>query len=198
MEYTLQQQGFDYCYDKRLYDRLAHEDAASVRGHLQADLAYQERLLRFIENHDEPRAAPTFGPRARAAAVVMSTIPGARLYHDGQFDDYRTHIPVFLARGPVEERDERLRLFYSRLVGLEVSDWRLLEVSDHDDLIAWSFTDHLVVVNFGATDAWGRVQVAVDGELTDLLTGAIYERSGPELQVGLPPWGAHVFSQSSS
>jgi hypothetical protein len=22
MEWTLQQQGFDYCYDKRLYDRL--------------------------------------------------------------------------------------------------------------------------------------------------------------------------------
>ncbi len=136
--------------------------------------------------------------RARAAAVVMSTIPGARLYHDGQLDGYRTHIPVFLARGPVEEPDPSLRLFYSRLVGLEISGWRLLEVLDHDDLIAWAFKDHLVVVNFGATDAWGRVQVAVDGELTDLLTGAIYERSGSELQVGLRPWGAHVFSQSSS
>jgi hypothetical protein len=198
MEYTLQQQGFDSCYDKRLYDRLAHEDAAAVRGHLQADLSYQERLLRFIENHDEPRAAPTFGPRARAAAVVMSTIPGARLYHDGQFDGYRMHIPVFLARGPVEAPDPRLRQFYSRLVGLQVTDWRLLEVDDHDDLIAWSFTDHLVVVNFGATEAWGRIQVAVDGELTDLLTGALYERSGPELQVGLGPWGAHVFSTQSS
>ena len=79
-----------------------------------------------------------------------------------------------------------------------MSDWRLLDVLDHDDLVAWSFTDHLVVVNLGPTDAWGRVQVAVDGELTDLLTGAVYERSGPELQVGLRPWGAHVFSQSSS
>ena len=64
MEWTLQQQGFDYCYDKRLYDRLAHESAESVRGHLQADAAYQERLVRFIENHDEPRAAATFGPGA--------------------------------------------------------------------------------------------------------------------------------------
>ena len=198
MEYALQQQGFDYCYDKRLYDRLAHEDAASVRGHLQADLAYQERLLRFIENHDEPRAAPTFGERARAAAVVMSTIPGGRLYHDGQLDGYRTHIPVFLARGPVEEPDPRLRLFYSRLVGLEVSGWRLLEVLDHDDLIAWSFEAISSSSTSAPTDAWGRVQVAVDGELTDLLTGAIYERSGSELQVGLRPWGAHVFSQSSS
>ena len=62
MEWTLQQQGFDLCYDKRLYDRLAHESAESVRGHLQADSGYQERLLRFIENHDEPRAAATFEP----------------------------------------------------------------------------------------------------------------------------------------
>ena len=65
MEYALQQQGFDYCYDKRLYDRLAHEDAAAVRGHLRADLGYQQRLLRFIENHDEPRAATDVRP-ARA------------------------------------------------------------------------------------------------------------------------------------
>ena len=101
MEWTLQQQGFDYCYDKRLYDRLAHEAAESVRGHLQADAAYQERLLRFIENHDEPRAAATFEPaQARAAAVAMSTLQGARLYHDGQLEGRRTHIPVFLGRGP--------------------------------------------------------------------------------------------------
>ena len=38
LEYALQQQGFDYCYDKRLYDRLAHEGAESVRGHLTADI----------------------------------------------------------------------------------------------------------------------------------------------------------------
>ena len=74
--------------------------------------------VRFIENHDEPRAATAFGPRARAAAVVMSTVPGARLYHDGQFEGLRTKIPVFLARGPVEPADEDLRAFYARLVGL--------------------------------------------------------------------------------
>jgi hypothetical protein len=197
MEFALQQQGFDYCYDKRLYDRLAHEDAAAVHGHLEADPAYQERLLRFIENHDEPRAAPTFGPRARAAAVVMSTIPGARLYHDGQFDGYRTHIPVFLARGPVEARDEELRAFYEALVPLQVRDWRLLD-TDHPALVAWAFSGHVVVVNLGDAEAWGRVRIAVDGTLTDLLTGAGYERSGDQLVVGLPPWGAHVFSQSSS
>src|SRR6201999_1894198 len=109
MEWELQQQGFDYCYDKRLYDRLVHEGADAVRGHLSADPAYQERLLRFIENHDEPRGAATFAPGpARAAAVVASTVQGARLFHDGQLDGHRVHIPVFLARGPQEAPDEDL------------------------------------------------------------------------------------------
>jgi hypothetical protein len=52
LEWALQQQGFDYCYDKRLYDRLEHAEAEVVRLHLCADRAYQERLVRFIENHD--------------------------------------------------------------------------------------------------------------------------------------------------
>ena len=71
-EWTLQQQGFDFCYDKRLYDRLAHEGAESVRLHLCADPAYQDRLLRFLENHDELAAPrPTFPPdKERAAAIV--------------------------------------------------------------------------------------------------------------------------------
>src|SRR6476646_7154799 len=41
LEFALQQQGFDYCYDKRLYDRLEHESADAVRGHLGADVGYQ-------------------------------------------------------------------------------------------------------------------------------------------------------------
>jgi hypothetical protein len=194
MEWALHQQGFDYAYDKRLYDRLAHEDAASVRAHLAADASY---LLRFIENHDEPRAAAAFGERARAAAVILATVPGGKLYHHGQFDGARVRVPVFLARGPVEPPDDALHDFYSRLVGLQVRDWRLLE-TDHPQLLAWAFDGHIVAVNFGPTQLWSRVRVDVDGELTDVLTGLTYERSGPELIVGLAPWGAHVFSSQSS
>jgi hypothetical protein len=39
MEWELQQKGFDFCYDKRLYDRLEHDNAESVRLHLSADAA---------------------------------------------------------------------------------------------------------------------------------------------------------------
>src|SRR6185295_7671291 len=115
MEWQLQQQGFDYCYDKRLYDRLEHlehDGAESVRLHLCADPAYQEKLVRFIENHDEPRAAATFSPmKHRAAAVTVMTTPGAKLLHAGQFEGYKTRLPVFLRRSPPEPIDHDLRAF---------------------------------------------------------------------------------------
>jgi len=42
LEWTLHQQGFDYCYDKRLYDRLRDGHARPVGGHLLAGLDYQD------------------------------------------------------------------------------------------------------------------------------------------------------------
>jgi hypothetical protein len=215
MEWTLQQQGFDYCYDKRLYDRLVHEGAESVRGHLQADAAYQERLIRFIENHDEPRAAATFGrEQARAAAVVVSTLQGARLYHDGQLEGFRTRIPVFLDRGPSEVVDADLRAFYGRLLaavaesGLREGDWRLCEVSgwpDNDScrhLVAWCWPGELVVVNLSGEPAQGRVHVPWEGhfELVDRLSGARFERelTAEGLYVGLEPWGFHFLRFSAT
>ena len=67
LEWELQQQGFDFCYDKRLYDRLEHDDVEGVRLHLNADLGYQQKLVRFIENHDEPRASVAF-PAGKGAS----------------------------------------------------------------------------------------------------------------------------------
>jgi glycosidase len=140
MEWTLQQQGFDLCYDKRLYDRLAHDSPESVRGHLRAAADYQQPLIRFIENHDEPGAAVTFGSaRGRAAAVVMSTLPGARLYHHGQLEGARTHVPIQLGRGPDEPIDSDLNAFYRRLLcaiaeaQIGSGDWCLCECARWSD-----------------------------------------------------------------
>ena len=94
LEWDLQQLGFDYCYDKRLYDRLIHDGPDAIRGHLHADLDYQRRLVRFLENHDEPRAATEFAPaKERAAAVVIATLPGATMWHEGQFEGWRVRLP---------------------------------------------------------------------------------------------------------
>src|SRR6185312_16309456 len=103
LEWALQQQGFDFCYDKRLY--------------LLAGDSYQTHLVRFIENHDEPRAASVFEPaRERAAAVATLTQTGARLVHEGQLEGRKVHLPMFLARFPAEPGDPALESFYESLL----------------------------------------------------------------------------------
>jgi len=117
LEWELQQQGFDFCYDKKLYDRMEHESAESVRQHLLADAAYQQGMVRFIENHDEPRAATAFpAGKGRAAAVTILTLTGAKLLHEGQFEGRQVRLPVFLGRRPVEQVDHDLVAFYERLL----------------------------------------------------------------------------------
>ena len=152
LEWRLLQLGFDHCYDKRLYDRLVQGEAEPVRLHLGADLGYQQGLVRFIENHDEPRAATAFpGDRQRAAAVVALTLPGARLVHDGQLEGRRVRVPVFLGRAPDEPVDTELRRWYEALLRVvrdpAVHDgrWQLCERQGWPDddswtrLLAWSW-----------------------------------------------------------
>jgi hypothetical protein len=90
LEWELQQKGFDFCYDNRLYYRLVNENTENVRLHLCADMAHQERLVRFIENHDEPRAAATFVPaKERAAVVTMATCREQDSFIRGSLKDTR-------------------------------------------------------------------------------------------------------------
>ena len=119
-EPTLVAQGFDACYDKRLYDRLVHrEPAAAVRAHVGGEpAAAQAHRVRFVENHDEPRLASVLDPAAaRAAATVGLTLPGVALLHEGQAEGRRVRVPVQLGRRPVEPVDADLRAWYDRLLG---------------------------------------------------------------------------------
>ena len=221
LEWELQQQGFDHGYDKKLYDRMEHGDAESVRLHLLADRGCQDGMVRFIENHDEPRAAAAFPPgKARAAAVAVLTLPGARLLHEGQLEGRKVRLPVFLGRRPEERTDDNLRAFYERLLAVVTGDafrdgeWRLCERSGwpdnqtHWSVLAWSWAKvgerHMVVINFGPAAAQARVRVPWDDlagktwRLTDALVGEIYERHGDEMRdaglyVDLAPWQCHLF-----
>ena len=84
-----------------------------------ADLDYQDRLARFLENHDEPRAATAFPwPRHQAAAIVTYLAPGLRFFHQGQFEGARVHVPMHLRRGPVEAADAGIAAFYDRLLAV--------------------------------------------------------------------------------
>ena len=133
-EWTMQQQGFDYTYDKRLYDRLCEGHARPVREHLHAGLDYQNKMARFLENHDEPRAAATFSHDVhKAAAVITFLSPGLRFLHQGQFEGRTRRISPHLVRGPYEPVDNRVKQFYDRLLAVlrhpvvRDGQWQLLE-----------------------------------------------------------------------
>ena len=84
LEWVLQQQGFDYTYDKRLYDRLREGHARPVRDHFRADMDFQRKSIRFLENHDEPRAASAFPPGTHQAAAILTFLcPGLREHRSG-------------------------------------------------------------------------------------------------------------------
>jgi hypothetical protein len=226
LEWELQQQGFDYCYDKRLYDLLRAGDADGVRRHLSSDAAFQARLVRFIENHDEARAAAAFpGARSRAAAVAFATLPGARLLHEGQLEGRRARLPVQLARRPDEPPDPGLEAFYARLLravagpAFRGGGWRPLECEGWPDnatfrkLLAWSWElggeRHVVVVNLSDAPAQARVRlpwpdlVARRVRLSDAIRGEVYDRDGAELAasglyVELGAWDVHLLALATS
>jgi glycosidase len=222
LEWTMQQQGFDYAYDKRLYDRLRDGHARPVREHLLAGLDYQDKLARFLENHDEPRAAATFAPGMHhAAALVTYLSPGLRFFHQGQFEGRRKRISPHLVRAPLEPTEDTVQRFYDRLLAVLRSanvrdgEWRLLECRPAWDgnwtsegflAFAWQCDDERLVVAVNYAGNQGQCYVRLPfGDLSgrairleDVMSGAQYERAGSDLvsaglYVDLPSWGFHVF-----
>jgi glycosidase len=225
MEWQLQQAGFDYTYDKRLYDRLVARAAVPVRQHLMADPAFQDRSLRFLENHDEPRAAATFPrPVHEAAAVVALLARGLRFVHEGQLDGRRVHVSMHVGRRPPEPVDADLRAFYLKLLACvgrpeaNEGEWRLWDCrpawagnATFEQVIVSSWTAGerrlLAVVNYGDAQAQCYVTLGMPGlaggafTLVDLLGGPSYDRegnglAGNGLYLDLAPWARHVFELS--
>jgi hypothetical protein len=226
MEWTLQQQGFDYAYDKRLYDRLRETPARPAREHLCAGLDYQDKLARFLENHDETRAAAAFPPGIHeAAAAIAFLAPGLRFFHDGQLQGRKKHISPHLVRAPDEPTDPQLEQFYQKLLAvlrrpaLREGAWRLLECRpawegnwtwDCFLAYAWQGPDGerlLVAVNYAPNPSQCRVHPCFADltghlwRLQDLLGGSVYERDGGEMQaqglyLDMQPWQACVFALS--
>ncbi|MBA7588773.1 hypothetical protein ES708_30841 [subsurface metagenome] len=220
MEFELMQQGFDYCYDKKLYERLANDSAQRVNEHLKADWDYQSKLLRFIENHDEPRAITVFGTEAsKAAVVITSTLPGARLIFEGQTREIK--LPVQLGRTATEEDDVALMEFYDNLLkiipGREFDNgkWSLCKVKTVDssdnsfnNIISyqwWTDKDRLlIVVNYSLISSKAHLIIEdidfglFNWKFTDLLTRNQYIYKGKDLRenglyIELEGWNSHIF-----
>ena len=223
LEWTLQQQGFDYTYDKRLYDRLRDQHTRPAREHLCADLNYQEHMARFLENHDEPRAAATFPPDVhQAAAIVTFLTPGLKFFHQGQLEGRKKRISPHLCRGPSEPTDYTVQSFYARLLeclqrpAVRNGDWRLLACVPAwegnwtwDCFIAWTWQEQdgerlMAVVNYAPNQSQCYVRLPFadlrgqSWELRDLMGSAHYVRPGDDLEarglyLDMPPWAYHVF-----
>jgi hypothetical protein len=205
LEYRLQTLGFDFTYDKTLYDRLLHGSPSSIRTHLLASPDVQRRSVRFLENHDEPRIARLLErERSKAATVLTMTVPGMRFFHDGQLEGRRVKLPVQLLRRPEETPDPELLSFHRALFellgrpALRAGSFRTLEPrpawegnATHDGLVAhrWEHPEGhvLVVVNLGATPAQCKLTVDLAGiggrsvTLRDPIASASFTRDGDEM-----------------
>jgi hypothetical protein len=224
LEWTMHQQGFDYAYDKRLYDRLRDGHPRPAREHFHAGLDYQSKLARFLENHDEPRAAATLpADMHQAAAVITFLSPGLRFFHQGQLQGRRKRISPHLCRGPAEAADQQLQQFYDRLFLIlrqpvvREGHWQLLEcapawennwTADCFLAFAWHGRDDarvLAVVNYAPhqSQCYVRLPFAdLSGShwlLQDQLNATTYEREGSDLHsrglyVDASPWQSSVFA----
>jgi hypothetical protein len=225
LEEALRSQGFDYCYDRALYERLVWGTAPEVREHLQAEVSYQRGTVRFLENHDELRAAAVLSwDRHRAAAVVVSTVPGMALLQHGQLEGREVKAPIQLCRSPEETVKPAVWQYYQQLLGilredpvLRRGEWHLLPIAPAwegnptgQNFVAYEWTGRpleirVVVVNLGNTRGQcylrlGRGEFAGrEIEFTDLLAEVRYLRGGDEiasqgLYLDMPEMSCHVFA----
>jgi hypothetical protein len=221
LEWKMQQLGFQFTYDKRLYDRLSGGSPAEVRSHLCAESGYQNKLVRFLENHDENRCSSVF-PRERipSLALLVSTLPGMHFFHHGQFEGAKIHVPMPLGRAAEEPPDQALRQVYEKVLRIASADtfhageWKLLEVrsagdDSFEDLLAYRWqlgNDYrVIVINLGGRTAQGRVQQAEPrGQSRKCVyrdeldaQGYVWDRptvAGEGLYVRLRPYQAHAFT----
>lgn len=219
----LQQQGFDYTYDKDLYDHLVRGQAVDVREHLLVDGEFQERSVRFLENHDTPRVAAVLGiDKHRAAALITFLCPGLRFFHQGQLEGAKLRTPIHLCRKPPEPTDDELVAFYRALMGclrnpaVRAGFWHVV-----DCLPAWegNWTHECFVAQAWRGDEGTRLVAVVNYAdnrsqcylplpfsdladrrwlLRDLLSEAAYKREGdglmsPGLYLDVDPWQFHLF-----
>ncbi|MFM2093713.1 MAG: hypothetical protein RIS70_837 [Planctomycetota bacterium] len=226
LEWELQQQGFDYAYDKRLYDRLRDHHAQPVRDHFRAGLDYQDKLARFLENHDEPRAAATFPAGIHEAAAAITFLsPGLRFFHQGQLEGFQKRISPHLVRGPCEVTNGTIQTFYDHLLQilrqpvLRDGSWQQLECTaawdgnaTHDCFLAflWQLQGQsplLVAVNYAPHQSQCHIRLPMpelankNWRLADQLSGKSYDWKGDDLTarglfVDHTPWQAAAFALS--
>jgi hypothetical protein len=193
LEWDIQELGFDYTYDKTLYDRLRFSSAADIRGHLGAEHLFQMRSIRFIANHDEEDSLKAFGrEKSLAAGAIIATLPGARLFHLYQLWGRSGRLPIQYVNNDFQT-DSSVEAYYWKLLEI-ASDpafhggqWLLCKVDGSGDdtnknILSWTWrqmkTGKMVIINYSGAYAKGRV--SLKAVVSDLMTE---EMSGEKIVV---------------
>jgi len=219
-EQRLLELGFSFTYDKELYDCVRDCRAWDARARLGAAADYQAHMVRFLENHDEPRRAVVFpNERLHAAGTIMGTLPGARFYYQGELEGRRLRIPVTLRIAAPESPDPFSSEFFQKILRITKEDvfhtgaWSLLDVASEGDdtagnLIVYEWRSKnawkVIAVNLSAGASQGRVKLGnrtspdQQYKFNDELNEVIYPRDGRELHdvglfVRLDAGQAHLF-----
>ncbi|XZE36936.1 alpha-amylase family glycosyl hydrolase [Pirellulaceae bacterium SH501] len=227
-EWELQQLGFDFCYDKRLYDRLLHDTPKSIRLHWLADESYQSRLVRFLENHDEPRIHSLL-PNSQhfAAAVLCFLSQGLKFFHEGQLEGWCKKISPHVVRRAAEPVNDEIKDFYTRLLKLLQNDilqrgrWLQLDPKpawdnnlSFENIIAFRWKDPefrhlLVIVNYSPAESQARLRLTIDRNCVshvrfeDRFSNASFEHHrgelfNPGMLVQLKPWQFLVLEETDN
>lgn len=212
--------GFDYVYDKEFYDLLLNAFSHEITNHLKSHYSYQKKLVRFIENHDEPRSAEVFDrDKMKAITALFSTVPGLKLYHQGQLEGKKIRIPVQVRRAIKENSDDHIKTLYEKILRITGHDaflngeWELKNVipgadDSYHHLIAYTWKINkalkLIVVNLSGHSSQGMIplQNEIDTHseyiFLDELSDEKYIRNGDDvskkgLHVILDRFNAHIF-----
>ena len=219
LEWDIQELGFDYTYDKVLYDRLRFSNAENIKGHLGAEHLFQMRSIRFTANHDEEESLKAFGKeKSLAASTIIATLPGARMFHLFQLLGRPERMPIqyikddFQANMEVAQYYEKL-LHISSDPAFHGGQWTLRDVASiamgddsNRNILAWQWkqrnTGKLIVINYSSAPANGRLSLkgvyGPDSQITEELTGEKITVTPQTLSQGyelhLKPYESKIFT----
>ncbi|MCQ9208011.1 MAG: alpha-amylase family glycosyl hydrolase, partial [Omnitrophica bacterium] len=188
--------GFDFYYEGYIREALIHHDIQGLKKFLSMITPEQKfRFLKYLENHDlQDRITRLLGRNAaKAATVLLYTLPGASLVMHGQSHGHSlwmpsaTYVDGGIDFGPEQDNEEIYELH--RKLGMLTSNdifrnglFELIpyRTDDNNQNVVvfkreWKGKSAIVVVNY-----------------SDHLTGINVEVGGFRQKLNLSPWGFEI------
>lgn len=215
--------GFDYVYDKVIYELLIENRVNIINEYIKNVFPNLRNRFLFLENHDEQRSAHVFQlDKLKAVATLIYTLPSMKLIHDGQLEGRGYHHAIQLRRLQNENVNSELKTFYKKLFTtiknsvIPKSYFKLLKPFPawEGNLAYYNFIiflyeseqlkKNLVVINLSPYQSQCRVKVEsydLPGKIyliKDRLSDEEYTRDGNEmfnngLYLDLKPYQSQIF-----